>query len=304
MAPQNLAKIITATGTPLDADERLHREGLELHLHDQWSAGIDGVLVAGSMGLMQMLRDETYRELVELAAKFCHGKGELLIGVGDASFARTRERIELACRSPVDGVVALPPYLFRFPQDQMVDYFRALADASRVPLYLYDLPVRTGVALDIETYELLAKHPNIVGAKVSGRLDVARQLLGRLPERFRIIAAEPQVLDVLLKEKFHGHLDGIFSVAPHWTVKIAQAAAADDWQRAAAYQSRLCALLELLRAQPSVMGAFTAMMNARGLPGRYHAAPFPTLDDAQREALLIAPAMQELLQVPSPIGIN
>jgi 4-hydroxy-tetrahydrodipicolinate synthase len=200
--------------------------------------------------------------------------------------------------------VALPPYLFRFQQDQMIDYFRALADISPVPLYLYDLPARTGVALDIETYEALAKHPNIAGAKVSGRLDIARQLLGWLPERFRIIAAEPQVLDELLKEKFSGHLDGIFAVAPQWAVNIAQAAATGDWPRAAEYQSRLNSLLELLRAQPSVMGAFTAMMNARGLPGVYHAAPFPTLDDHQQTTLLNAPAMQQLLRESKPVGVG
>src|SRR5262245_29214816 len=117
------AQIITAIGTPLDAQERLHCEGLELHLEDQWNAGVDGILAAGSIGLMQMLRDETYYQLVEFASRFSRSRGEVLVGVGDAGFSRTRDRIELACRWPIDGVVALPPYLFRFSQDQMVDYF-------------------------------------------------------------------------------------------------------------------------------------------------------------------------------------
>ena len=136
------------------------------------------------------------------------------MGVGDASWARTLERIETVCRFPIDGVVALAPYLFRFPQREMIDYFQSLADASPVPLYLYDLPVRTGVEIDLSTYEILAKHPNIRGAKVSGRIEIARELVKRFGDRFRVIVAEPKSLDVLLREGLHAHLDGIFAVAP------------------------------------------------------------------------------------------
>ncbi len=295
MTQTTSASLITAIGTPLDADELLHREGLERHLDDQWQTGIDGILVAGSMGLMQMLREETYRALVELSVEHSRGRGEVLIGVGDAGYARTRERIELACRYPIDGVVALPPYLFRFPQDQMINYFRSLADISPVPLYLYELPVRTGVSFDVETYEQLAKHPNIRGAKISGRVEIARELIARLGDRFRVIPAEPQILDTLLKEKFGGHLDGIFAVAPHWVVAIAKAAKANDWSRAAYYQARLNSLLDLLRTSRSVMGAFTVLMNSRGLPGSYHAAPYPSLTEQERAALLSSPATQDLL---------
>jgi dihydrodipicolinate synthase/N-acetylneuraminate lyase len=66
-----MSYLITAIGTPLDDEENLREEGLALHLDDQWQAGIHGILVAGSMGLMQMLRERTY----EIPGSFARATG-------------------------------------------------------------------------------------------------------------------------------------------------------------------------------------------------------------------------------------
>ncbi|HWB54270.1 MAG TPA: dihydrodipicolinate synthase family protein, partial [Tepidisphaeraceae bacterium] len=84
---------ITAIGTPLDRNENLHEEGLEQHLADQWGSGIQGILIAGTMGMMQLLRDQTYQQLVKRAVQLSKGKGEILVGAGDAGLARTLDRV-------------------------------------------------------------------------------------------------------------------------------------------------------------------------------------------------------------------
>ena len=136
-------RLISAIGTPLTSDEELHIDGLYKHLEEQFAADIDGVLVAGTMGLMQLLADKTYNDLIVHSAKWWKAKGELLVGVGDASYARTVERIRLVNEVPVDGVVVLSPYFVPFSQAELLEYFRSLANASRAPLFLYDLPQRT-----------------------------------------------------------------------------------------------------------------------------------------------------------------
>ena len=98
---------ITAIGTPLTEDERLHEDGLEIQLADQWNRGIAGILVAGTMGTMQLLRDQTYRRLIERSVALSAGKGEVLVGAGDAGFARSRDRIEYINQFKVDGVAVL-----------------------------------------------------------------------------------------------------------------------------------------------------------------------------------------------------
>ena len=72
---------IGALCTPMHEDETLHEEGLEIHLYDQWSNGIQGTLVGGTMGFMQMLRDQTYRDLIRRSVEIASGKLEVLVGV-------------------------------------------------------------------------------------------------------------------------------------------------------------------------------------------------------------------------------
>ncbi len=218
-----------------------------------------------------------------------------MVGVGDTSLARTRERIELLNRYPVDGVVVVTPYLIKFSPEELVGYYRALADSSRHPLYLYDLPTLTGVKLDFETVERVAQHPNIVGIKASCEAAWTKELIRRMGDRFRIIIAQPTMVDALLREGICEHLDGMFAVAPVWTMSLVRAAESSDWDLAGAYQRRLTRLLELIRPG-GVFPAVTAIFSARGIPGKCSPAPMtPQLDADARRKLLDEPIVQELL---------
>jgi 4-hydroxy-tetrahydrodipicolinate synthase len=297
--------LFAAVGTPLTADETLDRAALEMHVVDQFRGGMTGVLIGGTMGLMQLLTDATYRQLVEVGARAAAGRGEVMVGVGDTSLARTRERVRFVNEQRgIDGVVCLSPFLVKFSQEELVDYFIALGDESRVPLYLYDLPVLTGVKLSLETVLAVAKHPNIRGIKCSTELGWSRQLADLAPRDFRVIFAQADLVDVLLRAGVTQHLDGVFALAPDWTAGIARAAAAGDWARAAAMQQKMSALLRALK-EFGVFPSFTALLNARGIPGNYCPAPLRQLDEARRERLLASPIVAELLAgdgtvVPAP----
>jgi len=296
-------KLISAICTPLDEDGRLHAEGLGLHLDDQWRAGIDGVLLAGTMGLLQLLADETWRALVHQGVAESRGRGEVLVGVGDCSFDRTRARIEAIDTLPIDGVVVLAPYFLAFSQDDLASYYESLADVSRRPLYLYDLPGRTRVKLEAALVCRLARHPNIRGIKVSDDWSATRQLARAVaesgaPESFRVIPAQPLLVDVLVREGVAATLDGIFSLAPAWTRSIVDAARAGDHALAADRQRRLARLLDALRAPFPLFPACTAVLNARGIPGSVAPRPMQPLSSAQREQLLAQPAVRELLTDP------
>lgn len=291
--------LFSAVGTPLTEAETLHREALQLHIADQWRGGMTGVLLGGTMGLMQLLGDDTYRQLVTVGARAAAGHGEVMVGVGDASFTRTRDRIRFVNEHPVDGVVVLSPYLWKFTQDELVDYFTALADLSRAPLYLYDLPIMTGTKLSFETVLAVAKHPNIHGIKCSCDFSWTRQLIDAAPKTFRVIVAQADLVDVLLRNGVTQHLDGVFAVAPDWTASIARAAAAGDWAAATAVQQKLSALLRVMR-EFGIFQSFTALLNARGIPGNYAPAPMRPIDDARRDQMLSAPIVIELLAAHTP----
>jgi 4-hydroxy-tetrahydrodipicolinate synthase len=292
--PDHLATsacILSAVGTPLDQNGNLHEEGLDRHLEDQWSQGINGVLVAGTLGLMQLQRDDTYRNLVCRALEASAGRGEVFIGAGDTSYWRTCERIDYLNGFRIDGVVVLSPYFVPFSQDELFDYYWALADYSRNPLYLYEIPARTGVKLEYETLERLADHPNIQGIKCSCELEWTREAIRRVGDRLRIAVVALDQFHSLLLDGLMCHVDGIFALAPAWTQTLVRAAAAGDAALAEEYQRRLVRLLTLMRQFGSFQ-TFTTLLNARGIPGNYAPLPFRPLTEKSRQQLLDSPVVQ------------
>lgn len=293
-------KLISAICTPLDDDGRIHAEGLRRHLDDQWRGGINGVLIGGTMGLLQLLADETWHALVREGVEASRGKGEVLVGAGDCSFDRTRDRIRAIDGLPLDGVVVLAPYFIQFSQDDLACYYESLADVSRRPIYLYDLPGRTGVKLQPPLVCRLARHPNIRGIKVSDDWSATRQLVHTLrengaPESFRVIPAQPLLVDVLARDGAEGNLDGVFALAPAWTRAIVDAVEAVDHELAAERQRRLARLLDAILSPWPLFPACTAILNARGIPGSVAPRPMRPLAASEREELLALPVVRELV---------
>lgn len=291
--------LISAVCTPLQSDDSLHVEGLQKHLDDQWRHDVSGVLVGGTMGLMQLLPDATYRDLIREAAKVCAGRGEVLIGVGDTSLPRTRQRIEYVEQFDIDGIVVLAPFFYPFGQADLVRYFTILADTARKPLYLYDLPGLTKTKLEMETVLQLSKHPNIRGIKCSSEWTWTRRLMDRVGDGFRVVPAQAEIIDLLVRCGVPNNLDGIFSVVPDLTQRIIVAAERGDYALAAAEQGKMTSLLELVRMKYPLFPACTALLNARGIPGRVHPSPIPALEPTQLQQLLNEPLVKELLGKPA-----
>jgi 4-hydroxy-tetrahydrodipicolinate synthase len=286
---------ISALCTPLTADDALHLEGLEAHLNDQWSNGIQGVLVGGTMGVMQMLSEDVYRQLCKKSIEFTKGRGEILIGAGDSSLARTLAKVEfLNTLNGVDGVVVLTPYFFAVSQVELVDYYQTIADASHKPIYLYDLPQLTRCKIDLSTVQTLIKHPNIKGIKCSDEIVSTRLLIDAIGDKTRVVVAQPLLLDALLKFGIMSHLDGMFSVAPQWTTALGNAADHGDWNKAATYQNKISELTMLVRAK-GVFPTVTAILNARGIPGRVAPRPLRMFSGTIQSEVLDTAIIRELL---------
>jgi len=297
------AFLCSAIGTPLTSEETLHHEGIVKHLEQQAAAGIDGILVGGTMGLMQLLKDDTYQDLVCQCVTHWKHHGEVLVGVGDTSFHRTRERLRFVNEFKVDGVVVLAPYFIQFSQQEMIEYYQALAAESRAPLYLYDLPQRTKVSLHAETVVELARHPNIAGIKCSGDVAEAvrlRELLSR--EGFRVIVAQPLLMDILLRGGVTQHLDGVFAILPRLVRSIADA---EEQGNKTESEERLSLLRRFLLkiCESGVFPGMTVVLNHQGIPGNFAPCPFAQLTGNTVENLLKDPAVIEALELESALSI-
>ena len=291
--------MVAAIGTPMTLDEQLHSEGLVAQLDRLGEANVSGILVAGTFGVMQMLRDDTYCDLVTQACGYGRFGGKLFIGVSDMSSIRTKQRIHFVNQFCIDGVVVLPPFFMAFSQQEILDYYRSLADESKAPVYLYDLPQRTHVAINPQTVLALAQHPNIAGIKCSGPVAQALNLIEQVTELgldFEVLLAHPDRLVELAENGVRSHLDGIYALAPHWAMQVARGVTMG--RSVHEVQNDLTQLRDVLRRHGG-LSALTPLMNACGIPGRFSPAPFQTLSVQQQRDLFNEPVVKKLLATES-----
>jgi 4-hydroxy-tetrahydrodipicolinate synthase len=280
-----ITKLYSALCTPQTDNWELHVDGFKAHIDQQFSNDIHGVLICGTMGSMQLLSDKVFADAVRLGSQFCVGRGETFVGVGDTSLPRTMDRIRYAEQYDIDGVVVLPPYLIKFTQQELIDYFWAIADMSSKPVYLYDLPVLAGVKIQNGTVLELSKHPNIYGAKCSDKWEDTRVLMDLVDDDFRIIPAQPFLLDQLVYMNVKANLDGVFAVYPELAGDIVRAAENGERSAASEMQQELSNFLLLMRNEFPILDAFAAILNSKGIEGQLAIPPTRKMTELEREHL-------------------
>ena len=284
------AVFITAVGTPLNGGGRLIEESFKRHLNDQARNGVDGILVAGTMGLMPCLTAATYLRCVQVAVTEINGKMKIKVGVGDNSIERTIERILSIKHLKIDAVVATTPFYFTSSQYDLLYYFTEIAENSPFPVYLYDLPQRTKVKIELETVLRSSQHKNIKGIKCSDDSSWTKKLFDKFPGRdFEVISAHYDSIGVLLEYGMKLHLDGFFSIMPSWLGEIKAAFSENDFEKITHIQKKMTWLRnEFIKI--GVFPAFTEAMNLLGFEGSFHPSHLVPLGES------LKPRVRKLLE--------
>lgn len=129
------------------------------------AAGVNGLVVAGTTGEGMLLTDEERRRLAETACYLAHGHAPVLAGVGAADTTNAARQIRSLDDLPLAGYLVPPPYYLRPSQEGILWHYRTLAAGTRKPLVLYNVPLRTGVTLGVETIRELASHESFAAIK-------------------------------------------------------------------------------------------------------------------------------------------
>lgn len=166
MKNPNIKGIIPPMITPLK-DDRIDFEGTARLVDHLIAGGVHAIFLLGTTGEAQSLTYHMRYDFVEAACNQVAGRVPVLVGITDTSLDESVRLAEHAGRCGAAGVVAASPYYFAPSQQELIEYFTALADALPLPLYLYNMPSHVKVFLDVATVRTLAEHPNIVGLKDS-----------------------------------------------------------------------------------------------------------------------------------------
>lgn len=164
-SPNPFGQVLVALITPFQADGEVDWAATEKHIDDCISRGADGIVVTGTTGETSTLTDPEKLKLVEVAKSVSGGRAKVITGGGSNETAHAIELYKASEKAGADGVMIVTPYYNKPTQAGLLTHFRMIADATDLPVILYDIPGRTGVPIKYETILRLAKHPNIMAVK-------------------------------------------------------------------------------------------------------------------------------------------
>jgi 4-hydroxy-tetrahydrodipicolinate synthase len=158
-------QVLVALITPFTADGEVDWVTVEKHIDDVITAGADGIVISGTTGETSTLTDPEKLRLVEVAKGVAGGRAKIIMAGGSNETAHAIELHKATAKAGADGVMVVTPYYNKPTQAGILTHFRMIADATDLPVILYDIPGRTGVPIRYETILRASKHPNIRAVK-------------------------------------------------------------------------------------------------------------------------------------------
>jgi 4-hydroxy-tetrahydrodipicolinate synthase len=158
-------QVLVALVTPFTADGEVNWADVEKHIDDVITAGADGIVVTGTTGETSTLTDPEKIRLVEVGKDVAAGRAKIITGGGSNETAHAMQLAKQSEKAGADGNMIVTPYYNKPTQAGVLTHFRMIADATDLPVILYDIPGRTGVPINYETILRAAKHPNILAVK-------------------------------------------------------------------------------------------------------------------------------------------
>lgn len=287
-------RVITAMATPFDAEGRIDPAGVARLVDHLFTHGSESLVVSGTTGESPVLSAAEKLRLFELVRESARGRGAVLAGVGSYDTAESVKLAREAAALGVDGLLLVTPYYNKPSQEGLYRHFRAVAEATPLPVMLYNVPPRTSVNLEARTtLRLAADAPNVVAVKeASSNLVQATEILSDAPEGFRVYSGEdPLVLPLMAIGAY-----GVVSVSAHLVGPDLQAMIAAHLRGDIAEAARLHAkMMPIVRAlfQPTTPSPvpLKAALELMGVPVGAPRLPLVQATDAERAT--VRKAMQD-----------
>ena len=292
----------TALITPFSADGAVDEAALTAHVQWQIENGVTLLVPCGTTGEASTLTDAEWLRVVTLTCEAADGRAAVFAGCTHNSTSVAVERVgRLAGVAGLTGVLTANPYYNRPSQEGQYQHFRAIAEATALPVMLYNIPGRTGANLEPATVLRLAEMDNVVAIKESsGSLGQITDLLTRAPESFGVFAGDDGLTLPVLAVGGVGLISVASNVAPREISDMVRAGLAGDFASARAINKRVFGLMQGLFWEPSPapVKAVLAMM---GRCGETMRLPMTPVSEPTRERL--AKLMEGLsLSAGEPVG--
>jgi len=276
----------TALVTPFRRDGSLDEAAVKRLARRQIDAGVHFLSPCGTTGEAPTLNHREKLRVVELVLEEAKGHGvPVLAGAGGYD---TREVIELARdmeRVGADGVLSVTPYYNKPTPEGLYQHFKAIAESIRVPVVLYNVPVRTGINLDVKTTVRLSEIPNIVGIKGPGDLVQVSEIVSGTHDDFIVLSGDDPVTVATMAVGGAGVVSVGSNEAPAEMVQIVELCERGDYAAARKLHHWLLPLLQVNFAESNPIPCKAAMA-AMGLLEENYRLPMVPPSAATRDKVL------------------
>ena len=261
----------------------------------QIAEGINAIVVCGTTGENPTLSDAEHKECIRFCVERVAGRVPVVAGTGSNDTAHAIEMTKYACSVGADAILCVTPYYNKATQAGLVAMFSAIADASTVPMIVYNVPSRTGCGIEPATYVELAKHPRIAAIKeANGDISKIAKTAALLNGALDIYSGNDDQIVPIMSLGGIGVISVLSNVAPAKTVEICDRWFNGDVQGAAALQLELLELINALFCEVNPIPV-KAGMAAMGWCENYLRLPltpmsaekWPRLEAAMKEQGLI-----------------
>ena len=268
----------------------LNEKGIDYELFAklvEWqiAEGIDGIVVCGTTGEGSTLTDEEHKNAIEFMVKQVAGRVPVIAGTGSNDTAYAVELTKHACQMGVDGVLTVTPYYNKATQKGLIKSFTAIADASTVPVILYNVPSRTGVNIAPKTVLELSKHPNINAVKeASGDISQIAEIAHLCGDNINIYSGNDDQVVPIMSLGGKGCISVLSNLLPKETSEMCRLFREGDVKAAAELQLKYIPLINALFSEVNPIPVKAAMAKM-GFCEDYLRLPLTPMEDAARENL-------------------
>lgn len=278
--------VFPAITTKFTTDDKLDFKTYEKNLDVQLEAGVDGVIIGGTLGESSVLTNQEKNALLNFTIQKLQGKIPVVLNIAEGA---TRDAVmiaESAAKAGISGLMMLPPMRYKSDHRETVTYFKAVAEASNLQVMIYNNPVDYKVEVTLDMFEELAQCKNIDAVKESTRdvVNVTR-MINRFGDRFSIMSGVDTLALESLLMGAKGWVAGLVCAFPHETVAIYKLAKAGRIKEAIEINRWFMPLLELDTYSKLVQYIKLAEAEA-GIGTETVRAPRLTLIDSERQAVL------------------
>lgn len=281
----NFGQVITAMVTPFDQNGDIDFDATRTLVNYLIANGSDGLVVAGTTGESPTLTNTEKLELFRCVTQVANGRVPVIAGTGSNNTRASIELTKQAEQTGVDAVMLTTPYYNKPSQEGLYQHYKAVAEATSLPVMLYNIPGRSAVGIAPETIIRLSEISNIVSVKeASGNLDAITDIISNTPDDFTLYSGDD---DLTLPVLSIGG-NGIISVSAHVIgndmQEMVQSFMHGDIKRAGAIHQQILPVMKAMFAQPSP-SPVKAALNMMGISVGDVRLPMVPLSSEEKQQL-------------------